>query len=157
MNFTIEQVAKVNTVYFRRTGAFDGESNKQLMEQLKSWAEDHQLLADATILGIPQDDPATTAKEACRYDVCLVVEDNVEVELPAQTGFFGGTFAVFQLEHTEQAISAFWNNLDQVIEREQLVVAQRPIVERYTKDLLKKHRCELLIPLLPSNCSLGSS
>lgn len=88
MNYTIEQVAKVNTVYFRRTGAYDGESNKQLMDQLKSWAEDHQLLADATILGIPQDDPATTAKEACRYDVCLVVEDNVRVELPAQTGFF---------------------------------------------------------------------
>ncbi|MBM7836956.1 hypothetical protein JOC54_000187 [Alkalihalobacillus xiaoxiensis] len=32
------------------------------------------------------------------------------------------------------------------------VVAQRPIVERYTEALLRMNRCELLIPLLSSNC-----
>lgn len=148
MNYTIEEIPRVSIAYFRSTGEYGGEKNKQVMEQLKSWAENQRLLADATILGIPQDDPATTKKEACRYDVGLVIKEGVEVKKPAERGVFqGGIYAVFQLEHTESGVAEFWSSLHQVIESERLVVDKRAIVERYTENLVKNHRCEILVPL----------
>ncbi|WP_054709461.1 GyrI-like domain-containing protein [Bacillus sp. JCM 19041] len=148
MKLSIETIAESRIAYFRSLGEYGGRQNKEAMEELKTWAKRNDLLTNSTILGIPQDDPNQTPKEECRYDVCVVIDNDFDVTEPAKLGqFVGGTYAVFLLKHTSEAVSDFWKRMSTIIEKNELVVKQQPIIERYTKGMLEKELCELLVPI----------
>ncbi|MEC3841657.1 GyrI-like domain-containing protein [Bacillus amyloliquefaciens] len=103
---------------------------------------------ESVILGIPEDHPHRTPKEKCRYDVCVVVNQDFHVPEPARIGtFFGGKYAVFLLDHTEEAVSGFWNTVYSEIEKNNLSIREQPIIERYTLQKINHHLCEILIPI----------
>ncbi len=118
MKMTIEEIAESKIAYFRSVGEYGGKQNKERMESFKEWAQVNGVLDDSTILGIPQDNPNITPKEECRYDVCVMINQDFKVTEPAQLGTFsGGKYAVFLLDHTKEAINEFWGNLFGEIEK----------------------------------------
>ncbi|NGP46401.1 transcriptional regulator [Bacillaceae bacterium SIJ1] len=148
MNMTIEELAESRIAYFRNVGEYGEKKNKELMESFKKWAQSNGVLEGSAILGIPQDHPEVTPKEECRYDVCVVVNQEFIVTKPAQAGRLpGGGYAVFQLDHTKEALSSFWNNIFSEIERNQLSLREQPMIERYTWGMVEQHLCEILVPI----------
>ncbi|MDW4525621.1 GyrI-like domain-containing protein [Rossellomorea marisflavi] len=148
MDMMIEEIPELRIAYFRNIGPYGGEANKELMEKVKSWARKNDLLESSVILGIPQDHPDLTPPEACRYDTAVVIAAEIEVKGGAMEGIFtGGKYAVFTLYHTEEAITEWWKHMPSDIEKSGLSIRNRPIVERYTDELIKQHRCEMLVPI----------
>ncbi|MEG0472481.1 MAG: GyrI-like domain-containing protein, partial [Solibacillus sp.] len=85
---------------------------------------------------------------ACRYDVSVVIDKDFIVAEPAQVGTFsGGKYAVFLLEHTKEAVSEFWSTIFSEIEKNNLLIRDQPIVERYTSQMIDQHLCEILVPI----------
>ncbi|MCZ4248973.1 GyrI-like domain-containing protein [Bacillus amyloliquefaciens] len=148
MKITIEELPESRIAYFRHVGEYGEKQNKELMESFKNWAQLNGLLDHSVILGIPQDHPSCTPKEKCRYDVCIVVNQAFHVPEPARIGtFFGGKYAIFLLDHTEEAVSGFWSTVFSEIEKNNLSIRDQPIIERYTLQKMNHHLCEILIPI----------
>ncbi len=148
MKMTIEEIPESRIAYFRNVGEYGEKQNKELMESFKKWAQINGVFDNSTILGIPHDNPQVTPKEECRYDVCVVINTNFNVVKPAQVGkFTGGKYAVFVLDHTKEAVNEFWGNIFSEIKKNNLLIREQPIVERYTSQMIGNHLCEILVPI----------
>ncbi|QTD41909.1 GyrI-like domain-containing protein [Sporosarcina sp. Te-1] len=148
MNLTIEELPNSKIAFFRKVGEYGEVQNKELMESFKRWMQKNGLANHPTIYGIPQDNPELTLKEECRYDVGILVKNEENVAKPAQVGdFAGGKYAVFTLEHTKEAVHSFWETVFSKIEENNLTVSNKPIIERYTAELVHQHLCEILVPV----------
>jgi len=145
----METIAACRIAYVRKMGTY-GPDNGEAMETLKRWAaKEGRMTEEAVFLGIPQDDPRTTAPEACRYDACLIIGDEealAENEVTIGT-WGGGRYAVFQLEHTAEAMEHAWASIPARLAAEGYAINDRPIIERYRGRLLLADRCELCIPV----------
>ena len=84
MKINIEEIPESRIAYFRNVGEYGEKQNKELMESFKKWAQTNDVFDNSTILGIPQDNPQVTPKEECRYDVCVVINNDFNVVKPAQ-------------------------------------------------------------------------
>lgn len=150
MTYKIEEMPTGRVVYMRGIGPY-GAGNYALMEKFKEWAKANGLFTkSAVILGISQDNPETTPPENCRYDVCIVVEDNYattdadvnEAELP------GGRYAIFTIAHTAEAVQKAWGEIfSQLSAQGQQPDLARPILERYVPIMIDKHLCEICVPI----------
>ncbi len=148
MQLTIEKLPESRIAFFRNVGEYGEKQNKELMEAFKGWAQLNGIFENSTILGIPQDNPEITPKGECRYDVSVVIDKDFQVEEPAQIGTFsGGKYAIFLLDHTKEAVSEFWGTIFSEIEKNNLVIREHPIIERYTSQMIANHLCEILVPI----------
>ena len=138
----IETFQGITIAYMRRIGAY-GPENRQLMEKLKAFLAQHDLLK-STILGIPLDDPTITPAEQLRYDVGLIVPANATIPLPTRS-IDDGTYAVFEVQHTQQGVSSFWQNIGQLTLS---IDNTKPIIERYSSQKIVEHLCEYCIPII---------
>ena len=138
----IETFQGITIAYMRRIGAY-GPENRQLMEKLKAFLAQHDLLK-STILGIPLDDPTITPAEKLRYDVGLIVPANATIPLPTRS-IDDGTYAVFEVQHTQQGVSSFWQNIGQLTLS---IDNTKPIIERYSSQKIVEHLCEFCIPII---------
>ncbi len=150
MEMTIEHVPSTRIAYLRHTGPY-GAANKDTMERLKAWAKDAQLLSDdSVIFGIAQDNPEQTAPENCRYDACLAVDTGFHTQdSPILFGnLTGGSYAVFTVAHTAQAIQNAWNDIFSELQRRSLIADfTKPVIERYAVKMINNHKCEICVPL----------
>lgn len=141
----IEEFRNIRIAYMRRIGEY-GIKNKELMETFKAYLRDKNLLsADSTILGIALDDPGSIDKNSLRYDVGLVVTGNENIDLDVRK-IPDGRYAVFEIPHTAEAVSEFWNNLSSLLGKLP-IDRSKPIVERYNSTKISNHLCEFCIPL----------
>ena len=138
----IETFQGITIAYMRRIGAY-GPENRQLMEKLKAFLAQHGLLK-STILGIPLDDPTITPAEQLRYDVGLIVPVHAAIPLPTRS-IDDGTYAVFEVQHTQQGVSSFWQNIGQLTLS---IDNKKPIIERYSSQKIVEHLCEFCIPII---------
>lgn len=138
----IETFQGITIAYMRRIGAY-GPENRQLMEKLKAFLAQHDLLK-STILGIPLDDPTITPAEQLRYDVGLIVPVHAVIPLPTRS-IDDGTYAVFEVQHTQQGVSSFWQNIGQLTLS---IDNTKPIIERYSSQKIVEHLCEFCIPII---------
>ncbi len=138
----IETFQGITIAYMRRIGAY-GPENRQLMEKLKAFLAQHDL-SKSTILGIPLDDPTITPAEKLRYDVGLIVPANATIPLPTRN-IDDGTYAVFEVQHTQQGVSSFWQNIGQLTLS---IDNTKPIIERYSSQKIVEHLCEFCIPII---------
>jgi len=149
MNITVLTLPETAVVRLRRTGPY-GESNRSMMERLKSWAREQGLLETGVILGAAWDDPAHTPPEQCRYDVCLAPERCLP-EPPADMALGripGGPYACFQGAHTPTGVPALWGTGFAALAEEGLSPDPgRPVLERYRPELLEQGLFELCIPI----------
>ena len=110
MNIKIEMLPKYRIAYMRQIGPY-GSDNIQLMQQLKKWAITRNLLTESSIiLGIAHDTPDVTLPEKCRYDACIVLTDDYELENSiSESELPGGKYALLSVDHTVEAIEKAWN------------------------------------------------
>ena len=150
MMFIIEEIPQSKIAYMRRVGAY-GAENSLLMEKLKSWAGANDLMRDdAVILAIAQDNPAITAPQECRYDVCIVVNEDYEIASAQvmQALLPGGKYAVFTVGHTAQEIQRAWGEIFALTLSQGFEIDEsRPILERYIPAMVNKHLCEICVPV----------
>ena len=140
----IETFQGVTIAYMRRIGAY-GPENRQLMENLKTFLAQHGLFHEkSTILGIPLDDPTITPAEQLRYDVGLIVPVHAVIPLPTRS-IDDGTYAVFEVQHTQQGVSSFWQNIGQLTLS---IDNTKPIIERYSSQKIAEHLCEFCVPII---------
>lgn len=85
--------------YFRNVGEYGEKQNKALTEAFKEWIQLKGLVCHehSTILAVPQDNPETTPKEECRYDICVPINRDFKITAPAKSTL---------LDHTNEAISS---------------------------------------------------
>ncbi len=151
MDVNIEMIPSYKIAYIRRKGPY-GSDNVPIMEQLKNWAIEKNLLCEASIiLGIAQDNPEFTAPKDCRYDVGLVVLDKFKVDNNYIN--FGeiipGKYCVFKINHTAEAMKKAWLDMfSELSKRSYEIDNKRPIIERYSMKLINKHCCEICVPIL---------
>ena len=142
----IETFEGVRIAYLRRTGRY-GAGNRRLMEELKSRLKAKDLFrADTAILGIALDDPARTPEDQQRYDVGVVLTGTAEPDGLPVRAIDDGRYAVFEIPHTEEGVSNFWRDLQELTAGLPLDPA-RPVIERYAAQKVSAHRCELCVPL----------
>ncbi|MDF2872226.1 MAG: gyrase inhibitor [Anaerocolumna sp.] len=146
----IENIPCTKVAYIKQVGPY-GDNNRQSMDRLKAWGKGMNLLnEDSVLLGIAYDNPAFVESDKCRYDTCLIIaEDYVINDTCIQEGRIqGGKYAVFQIEHTAEAVEEAWNTIFSTINYENCQLDEgRPIMERYHSKLLIAHYCEICVPI----------
>lgn len=150
MDTRIETMHPCSIAYIRRTGAY-GIECKTVMEQLRSWArKTNNLNDDSIVLGIALDNPEVTLPESCRYDACLVVSNTFHTDdngiLTRELG--GGKYCVFTVAHTTESIQQAWSTMFTDISTLGYTIEfSRPIIERYAMKMIRKHLCEICVPI----------
>lgn len=151
LNVQKEIMEPADILFMRRIGAY-GPENNQLMDRMKGWISSHDLWnQQTTLLGIPWDNPSLVKAKECRYDVCMIwnKETFPQTEGVARGRFKGGVYAVFLLEHTAEAVQTAWSEYPLVLTEQGYVVDEaKPVIERYQKELVDQHLCELCVPIL---------
>ncbi|OMF61940.1 GyrI-like domain-containing protein [Paenibacillus sp. FSL R5-0766] len=151
MQMYIENLPACRLAYVRQVGPY-GPANAQAMNTLKQWADKHQLLHEsATLLGIPQDDPATTPPEKCRYDACIVITEpeRLEDDFIEFGELSGGDYLICKVKHTAEAIQQAWNMIIPHLQTSGYRMDNKPVIERYRWELLNQHWCEICVPVRP--------
>ncbi|WNS44869.1 GyrI-like domain-containing protein [Paenibacillus sp. MMS20-IR301] len=159
MNIQLEKIPATAIAYVRQTGPY-GPANARAMEHLKQWALENELLAGSAVLfGIPMDNPADTAPEDCRYDACISLPGASAQEASAAAGnraddsiryglLSGGTYAILTIEHTAEAVARAWDGLIPALQGSgRQLDPMRPVMERYTGEMIRNHLCQLCIPV----------
>lgn len=149
MNTYIENIPQCRVLYLRQVGPY-GNDNKEIMEQLKKWASDNNLLTKTNvILGIAQDNPQITKSSECRYDVCIIISNDYKNsgELEEIT-ITSGKYLVFEVVHTALEMQKAWTEIFIKLQKqEQNFDDKRPIIERYKAEMVANHYCEILVPI----------
>lgn len=79
MQVHIERQPILRVAFVRHTGPY--ETCSSAWDQLCSWAAPQGLFGDGcTLIGLCHDDPEITPPEAIRYDACLTITGDVELE-----------------------------------------------------------------------------
>lgn len=146
----IEYFKKTDIIYFRRIGKY-GSGNLVVMEQIKNYAKNQGLFENSTILAIAQDNPQFVNPEECRFDACLCVSSNyhpndIQGNLYSSS-ISAGKYVVFLIEHTSKAIEEFYANILKNVNKYDLKLDNKPIIERYRQQLVDRGKCEIMLPI----------
>lgn len=150
MNFQVETLPTYRIAYIRQVGPY-GPRNIQAMERLKKWAKENNLLSESAILlGIPQDNPETTLPENCRYDACIVISNDYQMDDSIHEGTLsGGKYVICQVKHTAEDIQKAWSELFLLLQNSSYQMDNKPIFERYAGDMIFNEYCEICVPVKP--------
>ncbi|MGG2066827.1 AraC family transcriptional regulator [Bacillus sp. S14(2024)] len=149
MNMKIETLPKYRIAYVRQVGPY-GPANIQAMEKLKKWAEEKNLVKSAIILGIPQDNPETTPPENCRYDACIVIPKDYQMDDSiCESELSGGKYVICRVKHTAEDIQKAWAEIFPALHSHGYQIDNKPILERYTAEMINNHYCEICVPVKP--------
>ncbi|KAA6452200.1 AraC family transcriptional regulator [Bacillus swezeyi] len=163
MNMKVETLPKYRLAYVRQVGPY-GPGNIQAMETLKKWAEQSHLLTEsAIILGIPQDNPETTLPENCRYDACIVISNEYQMDHSiCESELSGGKYVIRKVKHSAEDIQKAWTDIFLDLQNSGYHIDHKPILERYTGDMISSDYCEICVPVklqqsgaIPHSCSSG--
>ncbi|MEK4029649.1 MULTISPECIES: GyrI-like domain-containing protein [Bacillaceae] len=148
MNMNVEVLPNYRLAYVRQVGPY-GPANIQAMEKLKKWAKKKNLLVgSAIILGIPQDNPETTLPENCRYDACIVISKDYQLDDSIYEGeLSGGQYVVFKVKHTTESVQKAWAEMFPALQNNGYQVDDKPIFERYSGDMINNDYCEICVPV----------
>jgi DNA gyrase inhibitor GyrI len=118
--------------------------------KLKKWTKENKLMKDSTIFARILDHPMITPPENCRYDACIVIEEDLKIENSSLKADYihGGKYAVLEIEHSEVAVQKAWSYVFNAIADKRINYNQsKPILERYEQDLVKNNKCEICVPI----------
>lgn len=97
------------------------------------------------------DNPNTTLPEICRYDACIVISKDHQHDGSISEGkISGGTYVIYKIKHTAEDIQQTWTEIFPFIQNSGYQMADKPILERYTGDMIYNDYCELCVPVIPS-------
>jgi DNA gyrase inhibitor GyrI len=140
-----EKFENLTISYIRRIGEY-GPKNMELMESFKNYLKSRSLFNhEMIILGIALDNPELTAADKLRYDVGIVTGKD-GIEGLERRKIDDGTYAVFEVEHTQKEVQSFWENYSELAIHLN-IDDKKPMLERYTLEKINNHLCEFCIPL----------
>ncbi|MFJ7735660.1 GyrI-like domain-containing protein [Lysinibacillus sp. NPDC097287] len=150
MNIEFETLPKYRIAYVRQVGPY-GPANKQVMEKVKQWAGENNLLTESAIIfGIPQDHPEMTLPENCRYDACIVISKDYLIDDSIWEGeLAGGEYVICKVKHTAEDIQKAWAEIFPTLQNSGYQIDNKPILERYTGEMINNHYCEICVPVRP--------
>ena len=126
-----------------------GPDNYKVMERIKDWAKQKDLYGTSTIFAISQYNPTITPPENCRFDACIVIADDVQVDLLVQLGeISGGEYLVFRVQHSVEAIQYAYPKIMRIFQENGYIKDNKPIIEKYTGDLDSDASCEICVPMI---------
>lgn len=147
---TAETIFPAPVLSMGRTGKY-GAENYRLMEAFQLWLNENGLFdQDTVIYGIPMGAPDKTEPARCRYEVCTPLPGyQVSARGSIQCWTLpGGSFLIFQIPHTAGAVQTAWSLCFSELERLGYALDKsRPVMERYKKRMVDRHRCELCVPV----------
>lgn len=148
MNFDIETLPSVRIAYVRQVGPY-GSDNNQGMQRLKEWAKEENLLTESAVLfGISQDNPETTPPEQCRYDACIVIPQDYQMNnIISESELASGDYAIFKLKHTAEDIQKAWKQIFPAIRSGGYHMDNKPMIERYKGHMILDDYCEICVPV----------
>lgn len=147
MKYRVETIPSYRIAYMRRVGPY-GSANIEVMEKLKRWAEERNLLKTATLFAIPQDNPETTLPENCRFDACIVIPKDYLVDDSIYEGeLSSGEYLIYQVKHTAKDIQKAYEDIFPSLQSMGYKMDNKPILERYTDDMNNNLYCEICVPV----------
>lgn len=146
----IDIIPSQRIFYLRRIGGY-GKANKELMTTFKERVKAENLFDEETIIyGIAWSEP-NTPKEKCIYDVCVVVSvEQNNIEGMEETILKNGKYAIFKVNHTDEAVQEFWMALmkpDFQKKHSITIDFKRPILEKYAVNQIEAGYCEFCVPI----------
>lgn len=148
LHMNVEILPNYRLAYMRRVGPY-GPRNNEIMTRLKRWASANNLMSAAILFGIPQDNPQVTQPEKCRYDVGIVITEAYQLDDSiAEQTFSGGKYAIYLVEHTEETLQQAWSEIFPLLQKSGHQIDNKPIVERYSVEMLARGYFELCVPIL---------
>ncbi|MFJ6459339.1 AraC family transcriptional regulator [Staphylococcus capitis] len=150
MEYKVEHIPSRNVVYMRNIGPYGSEENYELMKRFKKWIRFNNFwdkVEKNGVYGIARDNPELVAAEKCRYDVMLDIETDIRNSEVRNGIFKGGKYIVFEIEHTNQAVSNFFSDLGLFLNKKEIEVRNEPIIERYKEEEGVDKICEILVPI----------
>ncbi|MDK8179600.1 GyrI-like domain-containing protein [Paenibacillus sp. UMB4589-SE434] len=147
MKSKVETLPNYRIAYMRGVGPY-GPANIEVMEKLKKWAEEKNLLTSATLFAIPQDNPETTLPENCRFDACIVISKDYQIDASICEGELpGGKYLIFEVKHTAQDIQKAYADIFPFLQSLGYKMDDKPILERYIGDMISNPYCEICVPI----------
>ena len=147
MKFRVETFPDYRIAYMRRVGPY-GPANIEIMEKLKKWAKEKNLLESATLFAIPQDNPETTLPENCKFDSCIVISTNYPVDDSVLEGEIpGGKYLVFEVKHTAEDIQQAYSDIFPFLQNNGFQMDNKPIMEKYIGDMTSNSDTEICVPI----------
>ncbi|MBM7542727.1 AraC family transcriptional regulator [Amphibacillus cookii] len=150
MKFKVETFPNYRTVFMRRIGQY-GPANIEVMENLKKWAKERNLLESAILFAIPQDNPETTLPDNCRFDACIVIPNDHQVvdDSVLEGHITGGKYLIYEVKHTAEDIQKAYSNIFQSLQNNGYKKDTKPIMEKYIGDMVSNPYCEICVPVKP--------
>lgn len=147
MKFRVETLPTYRLAYVRRVGPY-GSANIEVMEKLKKWAKEKYL--SAIIIAIQQDNPETTIPENCRFDACIVITEDYQMDDSICEGkLTGGKYLIYEVKHTAEDIQTAYAHIFPTLQSNGYQIDDKPILERYTEEMVNNHYCEICVPIKP--------
>lgn len=147
MRFKVETLPYYRIAYMRRVGPY-GPANIEVMEKVKSWANGKKLLDSAMLLAIPQDNPVTTPPQNCRFDACLVISKDYQIDNSiCESELSGGKYLIYEVNHTAEDIQKAYADIFPSLQNNGYQVDNKPIFERYTGNMMNNPNCEICVPV----------
>lgn len=147
MKCKVETFPDYRIAYMRRVGPY-GSANIEVMEGLKKWAKDRNLLESATLFAVPQDNPETTLPENCRFDACIVLSRYYQMGDSIYEGeLTGEKYLVYEIEHTAKDIQKAYSDIFPSLQQNGYQMDNKPIMEKYVGDMISNPYCEICVPV----------
>ena len=151
---TVKIIKDIPVIFQQSKGKVGDDTTKANWDSLFAKAQKHQLINwDSKFYGINWDDPEITPNEKVRYDACISIPNDTEVETEfSSKTILGGKYLCFLYKGDYQNLGLVYNHIfrDWIIERN-YDLREEPIFEQYinnkettpTEDLLT----EIFIPI----------
>lgn len=150
MQYKVETLPNYRIAYVRRVGPY-GPANVDVMEKLKKWAKERNLLESAILFAIPRDNPETTPPENCRFDACIVISKDDQMDGSIYEGeLSGGTYLIYKVRHTAEDIQKAYADIFSSLQSTGYQIDHKPIMEKYTGDMMSNPYCEICVPVKSS-------
>lgn len=147
MKFKVEILPNYRIAYIRRVGQY-GPANITVMEQLKKWAREKNLLESAILFAIPQDNPETTLSDNCRFDACIVIPNDYQADDSVLEGeISGGKYLIYEVKHTAEEIQKAYSDIFPSLQSNGYQMDNKPIMEKYIGDMISNPYCEICVPV----------
>lgn len=116
---------------------------------MKEYAKSKDIFNEDTVIyGIALDDSNEVSSDQCRYEVALVVDSFKNHKLNNKYLNLG-KYAMFLVDHTPEEIKEFYESLPTILLVNDLYYdGERLIIEKYHMKQIKKHKCEIGIPII---------
>lgn len=108
----VRMVPGLRVVYQRHFGSYDAPGVQVAFDDLVRWAKPRGFDLRERYLGIPWDDSGVTVEDKCRFDACLIVPGDVQLESGVNSQLIPkGRYAVYRSEVVANDFDLPWTQL----------------------------------------------